>query len=132
MKGSSILFSVLSLLILIVAAIGSQTHPVGLTRAAVAARAQTTSSDLQPVPLRLTRRIMLQGVLKRIDHLAANPDGQQLFVAALGNNSLEVIDLKAGKPALVFCQRTNSGSHCRGRPTLANRCCNLGAGRGGI
>ena len=49
------------------------------------------------MPLRLTRRIPLEGVVKRIDHLAANPEGQQLFIAALGNNSLEVVDLKGGK-----------------------------------
>ena len=33
----------------------------------------------------------------RIDHLAFDPASQRLFVAALGNNTVEVIDVKAGK-----------------------------------
>lgn len=33
----------------------------------------------------------------RIDHLSIDAKGERLFVAALGNNTLEVIDLKAGK-----------------------------------
>jgi DNA-binding beta-propeller fold protein YncE len=34
----------------------------------------------------------------RIDHMAADVAGQRLFVAALENNTLEIIDLKAGTP----------------------------------
>jgi DNA-binding beta-propeller fold protein YncE len=49
--------------------------------------------------LRLERTIPLPGVEGRIDHLAADVEGQRLFVAALGNNTLEVLDLKAGKRA---------------------------------
>jgi DNA-binding beta-propeller fold protein YncE len=41
-------------------------------------------------------RIALPGVSGRIDHLAIDLDRQRLFVAALGNGSLEVIDLRAG------------------------------------
>jgi WD40 repeat protein len=41
--------------------------------------------------------IELPGVRGRIDHLAVDTLGKKLFVAALGNNSLEVIDLKQGK-----------------------------------
>jgi hypothetical protein len=41
--------------------------------------------------------IALQKVESRIDHLPADVPGQRLFVAALGNNSVEVVDLKAGK-----------------------------------
>jgi YVTN family beta-propeller protein len=48
-------------------------------------------------PLRLVDSIPLSGVEGRIDHLAADPDGQRLFVAALGNNTLEVVDLAAHK-----------------------------------
>jgi WD40 repeat protein len=33
----------------------------------------------------------------RIDHLALDPSGQRLFLAALGNNSVEVADLDQGK-----------------------------------
>ena len=48
-------------------------------------------------PLRLVRTIPLANVVGRIDHLAADTDGHRLLVAALGNNSVEVIDLGAGK-----------------------------------
>jgi DNA-binding beta-propeller fold protein YncE len=40
-------------------------------------------------------RIVLPGVAGRIDHLAIDVDRQRLFVAALGNGTLEVIDLRA-------------------------------------
>jgi YVTN family beta-propeller protein len=48
-------------------------------------------------PLRRVRTISLANVVGRIDHLAADTDGRRLFVAALGNNTVEVIDLAAGK-----------------------------------
>lgn len=41
--------------------------------------------------------IALPGVEGRIDHIAADPVGKHLYMAALGNNTLEVIDLGAGK-----------------------------------
>jgi DNA-binding beta-propeller fold protein YncE len=47
--------------------------------------------------MQLTQTIPLSNVSGRIDHLAADVKGQRMFVAALGNNSVEVIDLKAGK-----------------------------------
>jgi DNA-binding beta-propeller fold protein YncE len=50
-----------------------------------------------PAPLRATQVIPLPGVQKRIDHMAVDPTGKRLFVSALGNGSLEVIDLQAGK-----------------------------------
>ena len=50
-----------------------------------------------PAPLRQAQVIALPGVEKRIDHLAVDPAGKRLFVSALGNGSLEVIDLEAGK-----------------------------------
>ena len=48
-------------------------------------------------PLTLTTAIELPRVEGRIDHLAFDAAGQRLFVAALGNNTVEVIDVKAGK-----------------------------------
>ncbi len=51
----------------------------------------------QPAPLRLERSIVLQNVQGRIDHLAVDEAGRRLFVAALGNNTVEVIDLAAGQ-----------------------------------
>jgi hypothetical protein len=47
-------------------------------------------------PLRLAQTIPLPHVEGRIDHLAIDLQGQRLFVAALGNNTLEVLDLQAG------------------------------------
>src|SRR5215210_3609737 len=47
--------------------------------------------------LRLTGTISLRGVEGRIDHMALDFAGQRFFVAALGNNTVEVIDLKARK-----------------------------------
>jgi DNA-binding beta-propeller fold protein YncE len=47
--------------------------------------------------LTLTRRIELPSVRGRIDHLAVDVDGGRLFVAALGSDSLEVVDLRAGQ-----------------------------------
>jgi len=50
-------------------------------------------------PLRYIDTISMPGVEGRIDHMALDPEGQRLFVAALGNNTVEVIDLKARKIA---------------------------------
>src|SRR5215216_5683275 len=50
------------------------------------------TAALEQVPV-----VALPNVSGRIDHLALDPEGSRLFVAALGNNTLEVIDLKAGK-----------------------------------
>jgi len=49
--------------------------------------------------LRLVGSIPLPQVRGRIDHMAVDLKGQRLFVAALGNNTLEVIDLKKGERA---------------------------------
>ena len=46
---------------------------------------------------RLEKAIELPDVQGRIDHMSLDVKGQRLFVAALGNNTVEVIDLKAGK-----------------------------------
>ena len=53
--------------------------------------------NAQFAPLKLKQTIPLPGVEGRIDHFAADPSGQRLFVCALGNNSLEVIDLRNGE-----------------------------------
>lgn len=61
--------------------------------------------SLMPIPssanggiiLKLIETIPLQGVEGRIDHLSIDIEGQRLFVAALGNNTVEILDLKAGK-----------------------------------
>ncbi len=46
--------------------------------------------------LRQVQSIQLPGVEGRIDHMAVDLQGERLFVAALGNNTLEVVDLIAG------------------------------------
>src|ERR1700736_4018615 len=48
-------------------------------------------------PLRLVQTIPLANVKGRMDHLGVDVKGKRLFAAALDNNTLEVIDLKAGK-----------------------------------
>lgn len=48
-------------------------------------------------PLRLRTTVALQGVEGRIDHFAFDPAGERLFVCALGNNTVEVIDLRSSQ-----------------------------------
>ena len=48
-------------------------------------------------PLRLVQTIPLPGVEGRIDHFSVDLDGARLFVAALANNTVEVVDLEAGQ-----------------------------------
>jgi len=50
-------------------------------------------------PLKLEKTIQLPDVQGRIDHMSIDVKGQRLFVSALGNNTVEVMDLKAGKRA---------------------------------
>lgn len=50
-------------------------------------------------PLRPLMEIALPGVEGRIDHLSADVDGQRVFVSALGNGTVEIVDLKTGKRA---------------------------------
>ena len=68
-----------------------------VTRAALIILTFTTAPRCHSAePLQLERTISLEGVKGRIDHLAVDVKNQRLFIAALGNNTLEVIDLKAG------------------------------------
>src|SRR3979409_970709 len=52
---------------------------------------QTASGQ---APFTLVGRVDLPGVEGRIDHLAIDTGAQRLYVAALGNNTVEVLDLK--------------------------------------
>src|SRR5215471_12946515 len=47
--------------------------------------------------LSLHSRIPLKNVKGRIDHFSVDVKGQRLFVAAVANHTLEVIDLQSGK-----------------------------------
>ena len=55
------------------------------------------SADMQTSStLELIKTIGLPDVRGRIDHLAIDADAERLFVAALGNDSVEVVDLRGG------------------------------------
>ena len=71
--------------------------PFVLSALVVSANAQDATA-----PLTLANTIPLEKVEGRIDHMAADVSGQRLFVAALGNNTVEVLDLKAGKTIQSF------------------------------
>src|ERR1017187_369086 len=68
--------------------------PTLITFAALlgSARAQDSTAALT-----LDKTIPLPNVEGRIDHMAVDVAGQRLFMAALGNNTVEVLDLKNGK-----------------------------------
>ena len=55
----------------------------------------TYGQDTGPSPklLRQVRRISLDGVEGRIDHFGLDEKHKRLFVSALGNDTVEVVDL---------------------------------------
>lgn len=55
------------------------------------------AANAAEAPLALERTIPLDNVSGRIDHMAVDLAGKRLFVAELGNGSVDVIDLQAGK-----------------------------------
>ncbi len=65
---------------------------VTLSLVAIPAPARAAAGE----PLRLVKTIPLPDVVGRIDHLAVDVARQRVFVAALGNGSVEVLDLEAG------------------------------------
>src|SRR5690349_6549258 len=69
-----------------------------LTAACVLALLLGCRAGAEPTDaLRPAGIIPLEGVEGRIDHMAADAKAGRLYVAALGNNTLEVIDLAAGR-----------------------------------
>src|SRR5438105_8483353 len=60
----------------------------------VTARALAAGAD---TAIDLKQTIALPGVNSRIDHLAVDVPGERLFVCALGNNTVEVLDLRKGE-----------------------------------
>jgi DNA-binding beta-propeller fold protein YncE len=66
-------------------------------RAALLGSLALSSLHAQNAPLKLARTIPLSGVEGRIDHFGFDSVGQRLFVCALGNNSVEVIDVRKGE-----------------------------------
>lgn len=51
----------------------------------------------KPQPFKISKTISLPGVQGKFDHMAFDTKGQRLFLAAKGNNSVEVIDVRKGK-----------------------------------
>ena len=49
------------------------------------------------LPLALVKTISLEGVEGRLDHLAVDSEKERVYVAALTNDSVEVIDLQKGR-----------------------------------
>lgn len=64
---------------------------VCLLGAGLAVQAQTAPT------LHLSREIPLLHVEGRVDHLSADVAGKRVFVAALGNDTVEVVDLQLGR-----------------------------------
>ncbi len=59
------------------------------------ATAQNAEREL--LPLQLEEQIPVPGVAGRLDHFTADAKRKRLFVSALGNNTVEVLDVFAGK-----------------------------------
>src|SRR5215213_6176459 len=74
----------------------SKAQVVGVTVVSLA----TIGLAQAQAPLVLVQRIPLPRVNGRFDHLAIDRDQQRLYVAALGNDTVEVIDLRAGRQML--------------------------------
>src|SRR5262245_48985412 len=64
---------------------------------ALVAIARPIAQTAESLPLELEAKIPLGEVAGRIDHLAVDLSRKRLFVAELGNDSVAVVDLKAGK-----------------------------------
>ncbi len=71
---------------------------ISATIVAVVVACALTASAQPGSPLRLVRTIGLPDVQGRIGHMAVDVKGQRVFIAARGNNSVEIVDLKSGKP----------------------------------
>jgi DNA-binding beta-propeller fold protein YncE len=64
-------------------------------RGAHTANAQSTGREI--LPLQLEEQIPVPNVAGRLDHFTADVKRKRLFVSALGNNTVEVIDTFAGR-----------------------------------
>ena len=61
------------------------------------ARSCLAVAEADEAGIQLKQTIPLPGVEGRIDHLDVDISGQRLFVCALGNNTVEVVDLNKGE-----------------------------------
>jgi DNA-binding beta-propeller fold protein YncE len=74
-----------------VLAIAACAHPSFAQTATPAAPARDV------LPLQLEEQIPIPGVAGRLDHFTADAKRKRIFVSALGNNTVEVIDVFAGR-----------------------------------
>ncbi len=79
------------------ARVGAATGSVIAAMAVALATLAATPIARTPPLLRQVTTIPMPGVEGRIDHMALDDSGQRLFVVALGNNTVEVLDLRAGR-----------------------------------
>ena len=85
-------------LLLVMTALGTLlSAAVAGIRAPARARSAGMTKEEGGTWLTLASSIALPGVEGRIDHLAYDGDAQRLIVAALGNNPVEVLDLKGNR-----------------------------------
>ena len=70
---------------------------VGCVAPAETVGSGNADAGTQPATLKLVQTIPLPGVTGRFDHFAIDAKGHRLFVAALGHNTLEVLDIAAGQ-----------------------------------
>src|SRR5256885_16303784 len=68
----------------------------GLSIAALLASLMTMGPSLAQ-PLELAATIEMPGVKGRIDHFAIDLKGERLFMAALGNDTVEVLDVAGNR-----------------------------------
>jgi DNA-binding beta-propeller fold protein YncE len=61
------------------------------------ASGQQAPPSAESAALTLTARIPLANVKGRMDHVSVDVNGQRLFVTAIDNHTLEVVDLQAGR-----------------------------------
>jgi DNA-binding beta-propeller fold protein YncE len=81
--------------LLVVGAIFMATLGILAGRNPRTAAAQTSVREL--LPLQLEEQIPVPGVAGRLDHFTADAKRKRIFVSALGNNTVEVIDVFAGR-----------------------------------
>jgi hypothetical protein len=72
-------------------------HPIPAIALPILLLTLSMGARADPLPLELERTIPLAGVSGRIDHMAIDLARKHLFVAELGNNTVDVVDLTAGK-----------------------------------
>ena len=95
-------------------------HELVFQRAAGSGCADCAAEECPP--LRLVQTIPLANVKGRIDHMAVDLKGQRLFIAALGNATVEVLDVSGGKPISTITglkQRSECTKLRRERSTIS-------------